>query len=131
MGKLKKYTLERVCIFYPSHRLGISSPREVRCISPTAAEPLLYLITRQRASYLQLDDIQHFVLMICNSFVIGDIHASGVIFGLDFSFVPQSQHHLTEGQYHFEQRENIISHLFGTNERCCASRRQIDKPSFM
>ena len=33
--------------FYPSRRLGISSPREVRCIS---SAPLgLYLITRQRA----------------------------------------------------------------------------------
>ena len=29
--------------------------------------------------YLQLDDIQHFVLMICNSFGIDDIHAFGVI----------------------------------------------------
>jgi len=27
---------------------------------------------------------------------------------------------LTEGQHHFEKRENIISNLFGTNERCCA-----------
>ena len=47
---------------YPSHRLGISSPREVRCIS---SAPLgLYIITRQRASYLRLDDIQTFGLMI-------------------------------------------------------------------
>ena len=37
-----------------------------------------------------------------------------------FSFVPQAQHHLTEGQHHFEQRENIISHSFGTNKRGCA-----------
>jgi len=28
-----------------------------------------------------------------------------------FSFVPQAQHHLTEGQYHFERSENIISHF--------------------
>jgi hypothetical protein len=49
----------------------------------------------------------------------------------DFSFVPQAQHHLTEGQHHFERSENIISHLFGTNERGCSSRRQIDKPSFL
>ena len=62
---------------YPSRRLGISSPREVRCIS---SAPLgLYLITRQRASCLRLDDIQHFVLMICNSYGIDDIHAFGVI----------------------------------------------------
>ena len=58
-------------------------------------KPPLYIITRQRASYLRLDDmqcfalmiynsfgiddIQHFVLMICNSFGIDDIHAFGVI----------------------------------------------------
>ena len=47
---------------YPSRRLGISSPREVRCISSAPAG--LYLITRQRAFCLRLDDIQHFVLMI-------------------------------------------------------------------
>jgi len=39
--------------------------------------------------------------------------------------VPQAQHHLTEGQHHFEQRENIISHSFGTNER------GYDKPQMM
>ena len=27
-----------------------------------------------------------------------------------FSFVPQAQHHLTEGQHHFERSENIIPH---------------------
>ena len=44
-----KNTHSKECVFfYPSHRLGISSPCEVRCISPTTAEPLLYLITRQR-----------------------------------------------------------------------------------
>ena len=40
---------------YPSRRLGISSPHEVRCISSAPAG--LYLITRKRASYLRLDDI--------------------------------------------------------------------------
>ena len=35
--------------FYPSRRLGITSLREVRCISSRAAKPPLYLITRQRA----------------------------------------------------------------------------------
>ncbi|MBR2952473.1 MAG: hypothetical protein IKC43_05825, partial [Clostridia bacterium] len=68
-----------------SLRLGISLTHEVRRISSAPAG--LYLITRPRASYLRLDDIQHFVLMICNSFGIDDIHACGVIFGLDFSFV--------------------------------------------
>ena len=42
-------------------------------------EPPLYLITRQRASCLRLDDIQNFVLMICNSCGTDDIHAFGVI----------------------------------------------------
>ena len=42
-----KNTHSKECVFfYPSRRLGISSPREVRCIS---SAPLgLYLITRQR-----------------------------------------------------------------------------------
>ena len=40
-----------------------------------------------------------------------------------FHLCRKAQHHLTEGQHHFEQRENIISHSFGTNERCCASRK--------
>ena len=67
-------------IFYPSRRLGISSPREAWCIS---SAPLgLYLITRQRASCLRLDDIQHFVLVICNSFGIDDIHGYAVILRL-------------------------------------------------
>ena len=78
-----------------SLRLGISLTHEVRRISSAPAG--LYLITLGRASYLRLDDIQHFVLMICNSFGIDDIHASGVIFGLDFSFAWYMQHHLTEG----------------------------------
>ena len=29
--------------------------------------PPLYIITRQRVSFLRLDNIQHFVLMICNA----------------------------------------------------------------
>ena len=63
-----------------SLRLGISLTHEVRRISSAPAG--LYLITRQRASYLRLDDIQHFVfvLMICNSFGIDDIHACGAIY---------------------------------------------------
>jgi len=28
-----------------------------------------------------------------------------------FSFVPLAQHHLTEGQHHFERSENIIVRL--------------------
>ena len=36
-----------------------------------------------------------------------------------FHLCRKAQHHLTEGQHHFEQRENIISHSFGTNERGC------------
>ena len=63
--------------FYPSRRLGISSPHNVRCIS---SAPLgLYLITRQRAFSLRLDEMQHFVLMICNSFGIDDIQGFALI----------------------------------------------------
>ena len=73
----KKNEAKASFFFYPSRRLGISSPHKVRRIS---SAPLgLYLITRQRAFFLRLDDIQHFVLMICNSYRIDDIHAFGVI----------------------------------------------------
>ena len=43
-------------------------------------KPPLYLITRQRASCLRLDDIQHFVLMICNSYGIDDIQGFALIY---------------------------------------------------
>ena len=63
--------------FYPSRRLGISSPHKVRCIS---SAPLgLYLITRQRVFFLRLDEMQHCVLMICNSFGIDDIQGFALI----------------------------------------------------
>ena len=48
--------------FYPSRRLGISSDASRYIIK--GGSPPLYLITRQRASILRLDDMQHFVLMI-------------------------------------------------------------------
>ena len=48
--------------FYPSRRLGISSDASRYIIK--GGEPPLYLITRQRASSLRLDDIQTFGLMI-------------------------------------------------------------------
>ena len=61
--KTEHLSTDKCSVFvYPSRRLGISSPHNARCIS---SAPLgLYLITRQRASYLRLDEIQHFVLMI-------------------------------------------------------------------
>ena len=62
---------------YPSRRLGISSPHKVRCIS---SAPLgLYLITRQRVFFLRLDEMQHCVLMIYNSFGIDDIQGFALI----------------------------------------------------
>ena len=48
--------------FYPSSRLGISSDASRYIIK--GGSPPLYLITRQRASFLRLDDIQTFGLMI-------------------------------------------------------------------
>lgn len=62
---------------YPSHRLCISSPHNVRCISSAPAG--LDIITRQRASYLRLDDIQNCVLVICNFCEIDDIQCSALI----------------------------------------------------
>ena len=68
--KTEHLSTDKCSVFaYPSRRLGISSPREVRCIS---SAPLgLYIITHQRVSSLRLDDIQQQVA--------DDIHAFGVI----------------------------------------------------
>ena len=41
----------------------------------------------------------------------------------DFSFVPQAQHHLTEGQHHFERSENIVSHFTAQMNEVAASRK--------
>ena len=44
---------------------GLVYHRRTKCgVYHQGRLPPLYLITRQRASYLRLDDIQHFVLMI-------------------------------------------------------------------
>ena len=40
-----------------------------------------------------------------------------------FSFVPQAQHHLTEGQHHFERSENIIPHEAAQMSEVAASRK--------
>ena len=74
-GGAKKYTLERVCIF-------LSKPQAWHIITARSA---VYITNNGRAVvvshhasaciFLRLDDIQHYVLMICNSFGIDDIHA--------------------------------------------------------
>ena len=72
LGSTKKSENVVLGFFYPSRRLGISSAflraylAKKRVYHQGRVEPL-YLITRQRASYLRLDDIQHFVLMIYNA----------------------------------------------------------------
>ena len=53
----------------------IAAQRAVHIISPFGAVSHHALA----CIYLRLDDIQHFVLMICNSYGIDDIHAFGVI----------------------------------------------------
>ena len=55
--------------FYPSRRLGISSPHEVWWISSA-----LWAVYHHASAciFLRLDDIQNFVLMICNSFDFAD-----------------------------------------------------------
>jgi len=67
-------------------RIFLSKPQAWHIITARSAayiikggSPPLHLITRQRAFCRRLDDIQHFVLMICNSCGIDDIHAFGVI----------------------------------------------------
>ncbi len=63
---------------YPSRRLCISSDASRYIIK--GDKPPLYLITRQRASCLRLDNIQHYVLMICNSYGIDDIQGYALIY---------------------------------------------------
>ncbi len=63
--------------FYPSRRLGISSRRSREYHQGRRAA----LVSHHAIAciFLRLDEIQHFVLMICNSYGIDDIHAFGVI----------------------------------------------------
>ena len=63
---------------YPSRRLGISSTHEVRRISSRAARRPC-ISSRASVHFLRLDDIQHFVLMICNSYGIDDIQGFALI----------------------------------------------------
>ncbi len=64
--------------FYPSRRLGISSPHEVWWISSA-----LWAVYHQRRCIpLRLDDIQNFVLMICNFCEIDDIQGSRLDFNV-------------------------------------------------
>ena len=65
--------------FYPSRRLSISSPHEVWWISSA-----LWAVYHHASAciFLRLDEIQNFVLMICNFFEIDDIQG----LRLDFSY---------------------------------------------
>ena len=64
--------------FYPSRRLGISSPHEVWWISSA----LWAVYHHRRCIPLRLDDIQNFVLMICNFCEIDDIQGSRLDFNV-------------------------------------------------
>ena len=48
--------------------------------------------------------------------IVGETQKSSFFGTRIFHLCRKAQHHLTEGQHHFEQRENIISHSFGANE---------------
>ena len=63
--------------FYPSRRLGISSPHEVWWISSA-----LWAVYHHASAciFLRLDDMQNFVLMICNFFEIDDMQGSALIY---------------------------------------------------
>ena len=78
-GEPKKTITKVIVFFYPIRKAWYIITDEVRCISSITAKPLLNLITFMCIA-LRLDDIQHFVLMICNSYGIDFIHACGVIF---------------------------------------------------
>ena len=62
--------------FIQADRLGISSPSGVY---HQHGKAVLHLITPSGVYFCRLDDIQDFVLMICNFFEIDDIHGYAVI----------------------------------------------------
>ena len=85
-GDSRKKTVFERSFFYPIRRIGISSPREVRCISSA-----LRAVSHHAPAciYLRLDDIHGYAMMICNPCGIDDIHACGVIF-IELQFCPTS-----------------------------------------
>ena len=71
----KKHLLstDKRCFFsYPSRRLGISSRVSVYIIA-------VGVYHHRRCILLRLDEMQHFVLMICNSFGIDEIQGFALI----------------------------------------------------
>ena len=58
----EKSTCFGKCFFHPIRRIGMESPRGVRCMESVAMRR--HGITRQRVFLLRIDYIQHFVLMI-------------------------------------------------------------------
>ena len=72
----KKDTFSAV-FFYPNRRFGISSPHEVWWISSA-----LWAVYHHASAciFLRLDDMQNFVLMICNFFEIDDMQGSALIY---------------------------------------------------
>ena len=101
--KKKQLLFTKSCFFfYPSRRLGISSPHEVRCISSTPAG--LYLITPWRVSCLRLDDIQCSALMIyrnklqmiCKAYALIYLRKCDIIYKKEmmvmYHFTPPKKH---------------------------------------
>jgi len=78
---------KEVTFVYQKLLLFLSKPQAWHIIDAQSAAyiikgglPPLYLITRQRASFLRLDEMQHCVLMICNSRGIDDIQGFALIY---------------------------------------------------
>ena len=122
--KFDKFRL--VEFFYPSRRLGISSPREAWCISSAPFGAVSHHALA--CIYLRLDDIQNFVLMICNSCGIDDKHAFGVILRLGSKPYYKTQKYLFRSPYTEKDRcfdtkhrsFSMISVSCGTGGYCYA-----------
>ena len=70
-------------VYHPT-QVGISSGRRAALVSHHASACI----------FLRLDDIQHYVLMICNSFGIDDIHGFAVILRVAFLYYEPRKKHL-------------------------------------
>ena len=75
------------CRIFLSKPTGLVYHHASACISSRAATPPLYLITPSGVYICRLDDIQNFVLMICNSCEIDDIQCYALILTKLYSII--------------------------------------------
>ena len=87
----RTFVKQKFFFVYPSRRFGISSLCKAQCISSKATE-VAFVYHHGVAVYkLRLDDIQHSVLVICNSFRIDDIQGSRLDLFFKFANINTTQ----------------------------------------